>query len=116
MKCKIIQHFIGKINGVIINKEHYYYTIGFICYQIEDIFNIKLNDDNSQNLISLFESSLHKLYMKQDVCQNELENYIFNNLQNSSCFIPENCCKYRGDYFKEVNNELKKLIKIQKES
>lgn len=112
MEAKIIQNFKGIINGIIIDHQNVYCSTEYIIEQMEDHFDINVDNMDFTELLS---ETIHTMYSKyENFSFAELESE-FTNCIKSSDTIEELQFNYHGDTWKiEALNILIKMMNIAK--
>lgn len=112
MNAKIIQNFKGIINGVEINHQNVYCSTEYIIEQMEDHFDIIIDNMEFTDLLS---KTIHTMYSKYGNFSFATLEEEFTNCINSSKTINEVQFSYYGETWKiETLNSLMKMVKINK--
>ena len=77
MNTKIIQNFIGEINGVVIEKEVVFYSTEYLAEVFENKFNL-ITTENIKNIFSAVDRIYGKTVLSQQEIEEDIELLIFN--------------------------------------
>ena len=77
MNVKIIQNFIGEINGVVIEKEVVFYSTEYLAKVFENKFN-SITTENIKNISFAVDRIYGKTVLSQQEIEEDIETLIFN--------------------------------------
>lgn len=77
MNTKIIQNFIGEINGVVIEKEVVFYSTEYLAEVFENKFN-SITTENIKNISFAVDRIYGKTVLSQQEIEEDIEMLIFN--------------------------------------
>lgn len=77
MNVKIIQNFIGEINGVAIEKEVVFYSTEYLVEVFENKFN-SITTENIKNISFAVDRIYGKTVLSQQEIEEDIETLIFN--------------------------------------
>ena len=77
MNVKIIQNFIGEINGVVIEKEVVFYSTEYLVEVFENKFN-SITTENIKNISFAVDRIYGKTVLSQQEIEEDIETLIFN--------------------------------------
>lgn len=77
MNTKIIQNFIGEINGVAIEKEVVFYSTEYLVEVFENKFN-SITTENIKNISFAVDRIYGKTVLSQQEIEEDIETLIFN--------------------------------------
>ena len=77
MNTKIIQNFIGEINGVVIEKEVVFYSTEYLAEVFENKFN-SITTENIKNISFAVDRIYGKTVLSQQEIEEDIETLIFN--------------------------------------
>lgn len=76
MNVKIIQNFIGEINGVVIEKEVVFYSTEYLAEVFENKFN-SITTENIKNISFAVDRIYEKTVLSQQEIEEDIETLIF---------------------------------------
>lgn len=77
MNVKIIQNFIGEINGVVIEKEVVFYSTKYLVEVFENKFN-SITTENIKNISFAVDRIYGKTVLSKQEIEEDIETLIFN--------------------------------------
>lgn len=109
MEAEVIQHFKGKINGVIINEEGTFYATRVVLESIEERFGECYN----QKFVKTLSDTIYDVSSSYDEYSQSVLEYEFMNSVEKAKSFPEIKFNYLGNDWKieTLNKELGKMLK-----
>jgi cell wall-associated serine proteinase prtA len=109
MEAEVIQHFKGKINGVIINEEGTFYATRTVLESIEERFGECYN----QKFVKTLSDTIYDVSSSYDEYSQSVLEYEFMNSVEKAKSFPEIKFNYLGNDWKieTLNKELGKMLK-----
>ena len=109
MEAEVIQHFKGKINGVIINEEGTFYATRAVLDSIEE----KFGECYNQKFVKTLSDTIYDISSSYDEYSQSVLEYEFMNSVEKARSFPEIKFNYLGNDWKieTLNKELGKMLK-----